>query len=69
MKLIDEWRRAHKYLTVKLAVLLGAISTAWDYVPAVRDYLDPTWLKWFAVVMIVARVIKQDGVRNGPDAS
>ena len=69
MKLIDEWHRAHRYITVQLAALLGAIATAWQYVPEVREYVDPAWLKWFAVAMIVARVIGQPSVKNGPDAS
>jgi hypothetical protein len=66
---IDEWTKAHKYLTVQLAALLGIVSAAWDYVPAVRDYLDPAWLKYFAVAMIVARVIKQPGAKKDDPAA
>lgn len=69
LQLIDEWKRAHQYLTVKLAALLALISTAWDYIPAVRDYLDPAWLKWFAIAMVLARVISQPKVKNDADPS
>jgi len=64
MKLIEEWKSAHKFLTVQLAAVLAAVTTAWEYVPEVKDYLDPAWVKWFAVAMIVARVIKQGEAKN-----
>ena len=64
MKLIEEWKSAHKLLTVQLAALLAAITTAWEYIPEVKDYLDPAWVKWFAVAMIVARVIKQGEAKD-----
>lgn len=68
LKLIETWRKAHRYVTVQLAALLAAISTAWDYIPAVQQYLDPAWLKWFALAMIVARLVKQPSV-SGDAAS
>jgi hypothetical protein len=66
---IDDWRRAHKLLTVQAAALLAAASAAWDYVPTVRDYLDPAWLKWFALAMIVLRVINQTAVKKDEPAA
>ncbi len=57
--LIDDAQRAWRYLTVQMAALLAAIAAAWDYVPTLQQYLDPAWLKWFALAMIFARVINQ----------
>lgn len=68
LKLIADWKKAHQYLTVQLAALMAMITTAWEYIPAVQQYLDPAWVKWFALAMIVARVIKQPKV-SGDAAS
>ncbi len=66
MKLIEEWRKAYKFLTVQLAVGLGFVATAYEYLPAVQSYLPEGWVKWFAIAIIVARVIKQNVEANKP---
>jgi hypothetical protein len=66
MQLIDEWKKAYRYLTVQLAALLALLATAWDYVPALQQYLDPQWVKWFALAMLLARVIKQTPPGTAP---
>jgi len=60
MQLIDGWKAAHRLFTVQLAALLGLVATAWDYVPALQQYLDPAWVKWVALAIIAARVIQQN---------
>jgi hypothetical protein len=64
LNLIEDWQLAYKYLTVKLAALLALVAAAWDYIPVMREYLDPSWLKWFALAMIVSRVISQPGIKQ-----
>jgi phosphatidylserine/phosphatidylglycerophosphate/cardiolipin synthase-like enzyme len=67
MKLIDDWHKAYRYLSVQLALLLTLAATAYDYLPAVQSYLDPGWVKWAGALIILARVVKQSGVV--PDAT
>ena len=57
--LIDDVHKAWRYLSVQLTALLALAATAWEYVPSVQQYLDPTWLKYFALAIIVSRVVKQ----------
>ena len=57
--LIDDVHKAWRYLSVQLTALLALAATAWEYVPSVQQYLDPTWLKYFAVAIIVSRVVRQ----------
>ena len=59
MKLIDNWKRAYKYLSVQATALLALVATAYEYLPAVREYLPEGWVKYAALVIIVARVIQQ----------
>lgn len=66
--LIDDVRRAWRYLSVQMAVVLAGAATMWDYVPAVQQYLDPAWLKYFAVAMIAARVLNQSPRKDKSDA-
>ena len=56
---VDDIRKAYKFLSVQLAALLAILATAWEFVPAMQQYLDPAWVKYFALAMILARVIRQ----------
>lgn len=60
--LIDDWRQSWKFLSVQLAAALALLDVAYEYLPAVQSYLPEGWVKWIALTIIVARVIKQ---RNG----
>lgn len=57
--LIDDARRAWRFLSVQLAALLALVATAWDYMPALQQYLDPAWVKYAALAILVARLWKQ----------
>ncbi|WEM05529.1 holin [Ralstonia phage BOESR1] len=57
--LIDDWKRAWKFLTVWLAGALVAIDSAHDSLPLVKEYLPDGWVKYIAAAIIVARLIKQ----------
>lgn len=62
VKLIEDWKQSWKFLSVQLAAALALLDVAYEYLPAVQSYLPEGWVKWIALTIIVARVIKQ---RNG----
>lgn len=63
---IQDWQRAHKLLSVQLAGLLLALDVAYDYLPALAQYLPENWVRWIALAIIVGRVIRQASVgRSG----
>lgn len=59
MKLIPEWRDAWRFLSVQLAAAIALLATAYDYLPAIRDYLPEGSVKWAALLIIAARVMNQ----------
>lgn len=59
--LIPDWRQAWRYASVRLAALLALLSTAYDYLPAIQSYLPEGWVKWFALAIILARVLQKAG--------
>lgn len=63
--LIEDWKQSWKFLSVQLAAALALLDVAYDYLPAVQSYLPEGWVKWIALSIIVARVIKQrKGAQN-----
>jgi hypothetical protein len=62
LALIEDWKRAHKLLSVQLAALLLVLDTAYDYLPAVQQYLPDGWVRWIAVAIIAGRVIRQASI-------
>lgn len=66
MKLIPEWKRAYRYLTVQAAAGLALISAAYDYLPVVREYMPEGWVKYAALVIIVVRLLQQRPPRQQP---
>lgn len=65
VKLIEDWKQSWKFLSVQLAAALALLDVAYEYLPAVQSYLPEGWVKWIALAIIVARIIKQrNGVQN-----
>jgi len=62
LRLIENWREAWKFLSVQLALILAVISTAYDYLPAVQQYLPAGWVKWMALAIIAVRIFQQRNV-------
>jgi hypothetical protein len=64
-RLIDNWRKAHRFWSVRVAALSGTLQLAYAALPQrIHDDL-PMWVtQWAAILMfafiIVARLLKQD---------
>jgi hypothetical protein len=56
---IPEWRQAWRFLSVQAAAALALLAAAYDYLPAVREYLPEGWMKWAALLVIAARILNQ----------
>jgi hypothetical protein len=72
MKLIDEWRAAHKMVSVQAMSAALAVQGAWAQIPPdMKSSIPPqvvTYLTLGLIVLgIVGRFIKQEKV-SGPDA-
>jgi hypothetical protein len=39
--------------------VIALLATAYDYLPAIRDYVPEGWVKWAAILIIAARVMNQ----------
>lgn len=57
--LIDNWRAAWRMLSVQAAAILAVLAAAYDYMPTLHTYLPDGWVKYAALLVIVARIIKQ----------
>ena len=57
MKFIDD---AHKKFSVWAAGIFGTLAFAYDYVPAIHDYLPDGWAKFAIALILFARIIKQE---------
>lgn len=63
-RLIDDWKAAHRFLSVRLAGILALASLAYDYLPAIQTYVGPlsgSWVAAASAAIIVARLLSQGG--------
>jgi len=44
---------------VQIAALLMMLDVAYTYLPAIQAYFPEGWVKWFALAIIVGRVLHQ----------
>ena len=65
IKLVDDWRKAHKWLSTQLCLVAASVSLAYEYLPAVREfiapYVSPNTMALLAGLIILARIIDQGG--------
>jgi len=59
MKLIEDWKQAWKFFSVQIAAVISLMGFAYDYLPAMQQYLPEGWVKWAALAIIAGRVIDQ----------
>lgn len=57
--LVEDWKKAHKFLSVQVAVVAGALATASDYIPVIHDNLPEGWSKFAIAGILLARLIHQ----------
>lgn len=63
-RLIDDWKTAHRFLSVRMAGLLALASLAYDYLPAIQTYVGPasgSWVAAASAAIILARIVSQGG--------
>lgn len=63
IRLIDGWRCAYKLMTIWIAAAMMVVSTAYEYMPVIQQYLPEGWVRWMAGAIILARIIKQSRVK------
>lgn len=60
IKLVEDWRKAHKWATTRIAAAVSIVALAYDYLPAVQTYVapyvSPKLMAGIAAAIIVARV-------------
>ena len=65
IKLVEDWRKAHKWLSTQICTAAAALALAYEYLPAVREfiapYVSPNTMAALAGLVIVARIIDQGG--------
>lgn len=49
MKLIDDWRKAHKFWSFRLAMIATVLGVIEQALPYFADYIPP---RWFAILTI-----------------
>ena len=62
LQLVPDWKQSWRFLSVQLAGLLAVVQAAYEYLPAIQQYLPEGWVKWFAIAIIVARVVRQQSL-------
>ena len=65
MRLIDEWRKAWRFLSVQAMTAAGAIQAAWMTIPEeMKVSIPPNIVHWATLGLlffgIVGRLVKQD---------
>ena len=65
IKLVDDWRKAHRWLSTQLCTAAATLALAYEYLPAVREfiapYVSPNTMALLAGLIILARIIDQGG--------
>lgn len=57
INLVNDWRNAHKWLSVQLCILGVVAESLWDYIPALQS---PKIMIGFFVLIAIGRIIKQE---------
>jgi hypothetical protein len=56
-KLIDNWRRAHRMISVQLMTLTAALQAVWPSIPQdLKDALPHGLVHWVSIVLLGAAV-------------
>lgn len=71
MKLIENWRRAHRMLSVQAMALAAAVQGAWPTLPEeMKSSISPTLVNWISLALLVAgivgRLVQQNSTEPAP---
>ena len=58
MKLIDNWKEAWQFASVKIALAVAALPLLEPYLPELQPHLSPAMYSGLAIAIILARVIQ-----------
>ena len=64
MKLVENWKQAHRWFSVHLIIVLAALPEVWTWLPIEwKQSLPPDTLKWVCgvvgILAVYARVVSQ----------
>lgn len=58
LKLVEDWKKAYKWLSVQFMALLLVLPEAWQYVPpGVKEALPPHFLSGLSTAIVVAAIL------------
>lgn len=66
VQLIENWKDFWRFTSVQLAALLAVLDVAYEYLPVLQTYMPAYWIQFAAVLIVVARVIRQSNLRSTP---
>ena len=55
--LVEDWRKAHRWLSVQLAAIVATLGTIYEAVPNVQKYLDPRVAHWLMVAGAIGVIL------------
>jgi len=61
VKLIDDWRRAHRFLSMWVALFVGLFIAIEQFSPSFAEFMPDWWPGVGAALFALARVLKQHG--------
>lgn len=69
MKLVHDWKEAHKWLSVQVLAILATLPIVWMTLPPdIKDMLPTSWQPWVITVVaiggIIGRLKDQQGKAN-----
>jgi hypothetical protein len=58
MRLVENWRRAHRFISVQLMALTAALQGVWPSIPQdLKDALPHGLVNWVSIVLLGAAVL------------
>lgn len=68
LSLIENWRAAWRMLSVQAAAALAILAAAYEHLPALQAYLPEGWMKYGAMLVILARIVSQPKLKQDADS-
>lgn len=62
--MIENWKKAYRLHSVQVAAAFGILGLLEPFFPEISKHLPPGWAAGLAVLLIVARLAKQDKLKE-----